>query len=107
MPPGLGRYRAKPCAHGARGPFCAGMRRASLTISPSSLGLLLLLKLLDLAALTLDLALLIFDLVALLLRTDFLVLQRIADHVSGAGAKHAADRRAGARMADRRADYRS
>ena len=50
------------------------MRRAPLTISPSSLGLLLLLKLLDLAALSLDLALLIFDLVALLLRTDFLVL---------------------------------
>jgi hypothetical protein len=66
--------------------------------------LLFLLKLLNLAALTLDLALLIFDLVALLLGTDFLVLQRIADRVSSAGAKHAAERGAGAWMTHRPAD---
>src|SRR5712671_7094025 len=50
----------------------------------SSFGALFTLELLDLVALALDRALLILDLTLLLLRGDFLILQRIADHVAGA-----------------------
>lgn len=56
--------RATARAWPAVGPPC----RASLTQSLALLGLLLLLKLLDLAALTLDLLLLVLNLPLLLLR---------------------------------------
>jgi hypothetical protein len=73
----------------------------------ASLGLLFLLKLLDLATLALDLLLLHLDLACLLLGGGLLILQRAADHVSGACAERAANRRAGQWVADRRAHDRA
>lgn len=77
------------------------------TRSRALLGLLLLLKLLDLAALAFDLLLLILNHALLLLVGVLLVLQRAADHVSAARSERSADRRAGERMTDCRAHQRS
>jgi hypothetical protein len=71
----------------------------------SSFGALFTLELLDLVALALDRALLMLDLTLLLLRGDFLILQRIADHVAGARPERTADRRTCGRMSHRGADY--
>jgi hypothetical protein len=71
----------------------------STAAEPWSFGRLFALKLLNLMPLALKLALLILDLTLLLSRGDFLVLERIADHVAGARTQGATNRRTHARSA--------
>ncbi len=68
-------------------------------------GLLLLLHLLQFAALTFDLLLLLFHLALRLLLLDFLVLHRVANCVSAHCAHRTADRGSRAGIADGGADY--
>ena len=85
------------------------MRATRLSVSAASrlLGRLFSLDLLNLAPLALNFALLIVDLPLLLARGNFLVLQRVADHVASARAERTTDRRTRSRSAHRSADYRT
>ena len=58
-------------------------------------GLLLLLKLLDLEALTFELLLLVLNLPLLLRRRVLRILHRVADNIAGARTKRTADSRSG------------
>jgi hypothetical protein len=66
---------------------------------------LLLFHLLDFAALIFDLLLLLLQLALRLLILYLTVLQRVANHVSAAGAERATDSGASTRMTNRGADY--
>src|SRR5882724_6387915 len=90
--------------HGAEPISGAAPRVVHYSRVRSLFGLLLLLKLLDLAALTLELVLLALNLPLLLLSCVLLVLHRIAHDIAGARAKRATDRRAGERMSHCRTD---
>src|SRR6185437_12173855 len=76
----------------------------SRAAEPWSFGSLFALKLLNLMPLALKFALLILDLTLLLSRGDFLVLERVADHVARACAQGATNRRTHARSAHGGAD---
>src|SRR5208282_4321577 len=99
--------RANQSARGAEPISGAAPRIVHCSRVSSLLSLLLLLKLLDLEALTFELLLLALNLPLLLLSCGLLVLHRIAHDVAGARAERTADSCACERMPHCRADQRA